>query len=54
MKNTLQREVERWNVDVGREPSDLLRESQERFQPGLPSYGTRTLTMAILDGEGGE
>ena len=54
VQKTLIREVERWNEDAERSPSELLRESQERFQVGLPTYGTRTLTMAILKGEGGE
>lgn len=48
---SLHRAVEAWEVEADRDPVDRLREQQDRFSTGVPAYGKRNLTPAILDGD---
>lgn len=50
---SIRREIERWEAEAERSPSDRLREMQGRFNAGAPRYGVETLTMAVLRGESG-
>jgi|JI10StandDraft_1071094.scaffolds.fasta_scaffold63937_7 succinate dehydrogenase flavin-adding protein (antitoxin of CptAB toxin-antitoxin module) len=48
---SVQNHVERWESSADAEPTEHLRLMQERFKTGVPRYGTRSLTAAILRGE---